>query len=363
MNAKPGHPIKGPAVWTSDDLTRNEDWIWKLSADELAEIDCAVRHARSLGKPVLWIDREEFPLPSFSQRLRRMSDEMENGRGFVLLRGLPSSYSREEMEFAYWGIGTHLGVALTQGGRGELLGLVQDEGDTSVTKTTIRSYKTSLRIRFHADRADWVSLLCVRKAKSGGASLVVSAATVHNAILARRPDLIDAFYDDIYHSRQGDQAPGEPPAHPKPIFGFRDGYFTGQFSPGYVYSAQEFPEVPRLTPQQTEAVEVFVTLAHELAFSMNFEPGDMQFLNNHLTYHSRTAFEDHPEPERKRLLLRLWLAPSNSRPLPKSYERLWGSTEQGVVRGGVPSKHGWRDIYGMRAHEEGRLKPPAVASS
>jgi hypothetical protein len=361
MHAKPGHSIQGPAAWTGDELSRDHDWIWKLSAAELTEIDDAVRHAKALGKPVLRIDKEDFPLPSFAQRLRLMSDEMESGRGFVLLRGLPHTYTREDMEFAYWGIGTHLGTAVTQGGRGELLGLVQDEGGASASMTKIRHSKTTLRIRVHADRADWVGLLCVRKAKSGGASLVVSAAAIHNAILERRPDLIDVFYNDVYHSRQGDQAPGESPAYPKPMFGFRDGYFAGQFSPLYVRTAQEFPEVPRLTPQQKEALEVFEALAHELALSMDFEPGDMQFLNNHLTYHSRTAFEDHSEPERKRLLLRLWLAPPNSRPLPQGYELLWGSIEPGVVRGGVPSKYGWRDIHAMRAHED-RQKSAAVGS-
>lgn len=352
MHAQPHRPVEGSAVWTGDDLVRNQDWIWKLSDAELAEIDDAVVHARGLGKPVLRIDMEDFPLPSFAHRLQRMSDEMENGRGFVLLRGFPPSYTREDMEFAYWGIGRHLGTAVTQGGRGELLGLVQDEGGASASRTKIRHSKTTLRIRVHADRADWVGLLCVRNAKSGGESLVVSAAAIHNAILERRPDLIDVFYNDVYHSRQGDQAAGEAPAYPKPMFGFRDGYFAGQFSPLYVRTAQEFPEVPRLTPRQTEALEVFETLAHELALSMAFEPGDMQFLNNHLTYHSRTAFEDHPEPERKRLLLRLWLAPPNSRPLPRGYELLWGSIEPGVVRGGVPSRYGWRDIHAMRAHED-----------
>lgn len=352
MNAKPGQPIPRPAAWTGDDLTRDTDWIWKLSSAELAEIDNAVEHAKSLNKPVLRITREDFPLPVFTRRLKAMSEELENGRGIVLLRGLPVAYSRRDMEIAYWGIGTHLGVAVTQGGRGELLGLVQDEGGASVPMTKIRHSKTTLRIKVHADRADWVGLLCVRTAKSGGSSLITSAAAIHNTILERRPDLIEVFYQDVYHSRQGDEAPGEAKAYPKPMFGFRDGYFAGQFSPLYVRTAQLHPEIPRLTPRQLEAIDYFEEIAQELALSMHFEPGDMQFLNNHLTYHSCTAFEDHPEPERKRLLLRLWIAPPNSRPLPRGYELLWGSIEPGVIRGGVPSKHGWRDVISMRAHED-----------
>src|SRR5262249_7312436 len=148
-----------------------------------------------------------------------------------------------------------------------------------------------------------VGLLCVRKAKSGGRSRVVSATAIHNEVLRRRPDLLDVFYADWHHSMQGEEQPGESRTYPKPIWGIADGHFSGIFSATYIRSAQEFPEVPRLTPAQKEALELFYALSDELALDMTFEPGDIQLLNNHLTYHSRTGFEDYAEPERKRLLL------------------------------------------------------------
>ncbi|HET9404149.1 MAG TPA: TauD/TfdA family dioxygenase, partial [Burkholderiales bacterium] len=180
---------------------------------------------------------------------------------------------------------------------------------------------------------------------------IVSAAAIHNEALERRPDLIDVFYADWHNSRQGDEQPGEARAYPKPIFGFRDGHFTGLFSPAYIRSAQEFPEVPRLTRAQQEALDLFGELSDQLALDMAFEPGDIQLLNNHLIYHARTRYDDHPEQDRKRLLLRLWLAVPGSRPLPRGYELLFGNIEAGAVRGGVPAREGWRDVTQLRARK------------
>jgi hypothetical protein len=280
--------------------------------------------------------------------LSEIAQELETGRGMILLRGLPTAYSPDELRLAYWGIGTHLGTAVSQGGRGELLANVEDEGQ-KVEFTKRRGSKTSDALAFHSDRCDVVGLLCVRKSRSGGASRVVSAAAIHNEVLRRRPDLIDVFYGDWYHSRQGDEQAGESRAYPKPIFGVRDGHFTGLFSPTYIRSAQEFPEVPRFTRDQREALDLYYVLSEELALSMTFEPGDIQLLNNHLTYHARTAFEDYEEPAHKRLLLRLWLAVPGSRPLPAGFEHVFGKTDAGAVRGGVTSREGWRDVTQLRA--------------
>jgi hypothetical protein len=287
-------------------------------------------------------------LPGFSCELAKIALELETGRGIVLLRGLPLEYSPDDLRMVYWGIGAHLGTAVSQGGRGELLGIVEDEGK-EVEATRRRGSKNTLELPFHGDRCDVVGLLCVRRAQSGGVSRIASAAAIHNEVLRRRPDLIDAFYANWYHSRQGDEAPGEERAYPKPIFGFREGHFTGLFSPAYIRSAQTFPEVPRLTAQQLEALELFKTLSEELALDMEFEPGDIQLLNNHLTYHARTRYDDHEEKEKKRLLLRLWLAVPGSRPLPKGYEVVFGDIEAGALRGGVPSREGWRYVTELRA--------------
>ena len=350
MDIAKGKEIVAPFAWKGPELRGNTDWIRPFRTAELTEIDAALAGVKRRRLDWLDITREDFPLPRFASALAGIAQELETGRGMILLRGLPLAYSPDDLRTVYWGIGAHLGTAVSQGGRGEVLANVEDEGQ-KVEFTKRRGSKTSDALSFHSDRCDIVGLLCVRKAKAGGLSRVVSAAAIHNEVLRRRPDLIDTFYADWYHSRQGDEQRGESRAYPKPIFGFRDGHFTGLFSPTYIRSAQEFPEVPRLTPRQQEALDLYSVLSEELALSMTFEPGDIQLLNNHLTYHARTGFEDYEEPARKRLLLRLWLAVPGSRPLPASFEHVFGRIEAGAVRGGVTSREGWRDVTQLRARK------------
>ena len=350
--------IVAPFAWKGADLQDQTDWIRPFRPDELKEIDAALQGVKRRGLDWVDVTREDFPLPAFSSELAQIAQELETGRGMILLRGLPLEYSPDDLRIVYWGIGAHLGTAVSQGGRGELLGIVEDEGK-AVENTKRRGSKTSGSLPFHSDRCDIVGLLCVRKAKSGGMSRIASAAAIHNEVLRRRPDLIDAYYADWHNSRQGDEQPGESRAYPKPIFGFRDGHFTGLFSPAYIQFAQEYPEVPRLTQAQEDALDLFGGLSDELALNMSFEPGDIQLLNNHLIYHARSRYDDFPEKDRKRLLLRLWLAVPGSRPLPGGYELLFGSIDAGAVRGGVPAREGWRDVTQLRARRATRGGKPA----
>ena len=155
------------------------------------------------------------------------------------------------------------------------------------------------------------------------------------------------------HSWQGEEPPGSGRTYLRPVFGFRDGYFTGMFSPAYTQFAQDFPEVPRHTPQQLDALELYGQLANELALDMQFEPGDIQLLNNHVIYHGRTSYIDYPEEDKKRLLLRLWLSTA-ARPLPQGYEEVFGNIDLGQVRGGVPCREGWwRDVTQFRRNRTG----------
>jgi hypothetical protein len=165
---------------------------------------------------------------------------------------------------------------------------------------------------------------------------------------------METFYSDWVHSWQGEEPAGSARTYLRPVFGFRDGHFTGMFSPAYTKFAQEFPEVPRHTTAQLEALALYGELTKELALDMQFEPGDIQLLNNHLMYHGRTQYEDYPEEERKRLLLRLWLSVPTSRPLPKGYEVVFGDIEAGAVRGGVLCREGWwRDVSQFRVKRTG----------
>jgi len=337
-----------PAAWLGDDLAAATDWIRPVSAAAIAECDAALAGLRR--RRLTWPDfgREDFPLPTFARELLGVLDELENGRGVVLLRGLPvDRYAGEELKNLTWGLGSHLGHIRYQNARGELIGEVRDEiaryGEvregSAVDAVLGRSSRSKARssgpLRFHTDRCDVVSLLCVRPARAGGLSKVVSAVSVAEAVRARRPDLHALLFADYWRSRQGEEDGGERQVYALPVFAEHAGKFTTQYSRTFVEAAQKLPDVPRMSAAQDEALDLHAALCEELSFTMEFRPGDLQLLNNHVVYHARTAYEDAPGPDHDRLLLRLWLAPRNSRALPPGFEVLWGTTGAGAPRGGI----------------------------
>jgi hypothetical protein len=353
MQAEKFKPIQAPCAWPGAEMQNEDKWLRPFQPGELAEIDAALNAVKASKIDLFDMRKEDFPLPTFSRELAKISQQLESGTGMIMLRGLPLSYSPEDLRAVYWGIGTHMGTAVSQNKTGELLGVVKDF-QQEYTKTTRRGSKTADMLQFHSDRCDVVGLLCVRKAKAGGASRIVSAAAMHNEILRRRPDLMNLFYSNWEHSWQGEEPPGSGRTQVRPIFSFRDGQFSGLFSPAYVWFAQDFPEVARHTPQQIEALQLFDQLADELALDMHFQPGDIQFLNNHVIYHGRTSFVDYPEPDKRRVLLRLWLYVPTARPLVQEYKEVYGGIERGEPRGGVPCRDGWwRTVHEFQKKRSG----------
>ncbi len=181
-----------------------------------------------------------------------------------------------------------------------------------------------------------IALLCVRNASAGGVSKIASTVTIYNEMLRRRPDLLALLFQDYWRARPADaEAPNVRRLYPLPVFGLRDGKFTSQYSRTYVELAQQNPDVPRLTAAQDEALDLLAAIADEVCLHAAFEEGDIQLLNNHVTYHGRTAYDDDAAQRQERLLFRLWLAPADSRPLPQGFEVLWGDIAPGAVRGGI----------------------------
>ena len=340
-------PITGPEAWLGRDMAVSSDWIRPFAPREIAEIDSALRTVQGRGLAWPKFGRDDFPLPTFSRELATVLDELENGRGFVLLRGFPvERYTEDELKNIYWGVGAHLGHHRYQNALGELIGEVRDENrrygevrEPSMDPTLGRSSRNKARsagpLRFHTDRCDVVSLLTVRKAKQGGLSKIVSAVSVSNEILKRRPDLHALLCQDYWRSRQGEESGGEKKVFPMPLFCLHDGKFTTQYSRTFVEAAQKLADVPRMTAAQDEALDLHAQVCEELCFTMDMQPGDWQLLNNHVIYHGRTHYEDGDGADQDRLLFRLWLATPNSRALPPSYLPIWGTTAPGVPRGGI----------------------------
>jgi Taurine catabolism dioxygenase TauD, TfdA family len=221
---------------------------------------------------------------------------------------------------------------MSQNKMGHILGHVKDlGGDYNDPRT--RGYMTHAEMRFHTDACDYVGLLCLQTSKSGGASRIASSVTVYNRMLARRPDLVQVLTEDFYRSRSGEVSPGELPYFKQPIFSFTEGYFSATGVGAVIDKAQDLPDVPKFTPAQKEAVEVYRQTVDECALDIDFQRGDIQFLNNFVMLHTRREYEDWPEPARKRHLLRLWLHDPNGRPIPR--EQREGRAGRGVNIEGV----------------------------
>ena len=334
-------PIAGPSAWIGTEMrNRESEWTYRLSPSHVAEIEAALQAVRARVLDIADIRRDDFPLPTLGPALEQLRDEVLNGRGFVLLRGMPvEDRPIVESATAYWGVGAHFGSARSQNAKGHLLGHVYDLGGSSATDPTLRSYATAERQNYHIDRCDVVALLCLRRAKAGGLSAIVSSMTLHNVMAERRPDLLERLYQAFPVDRRGEVPEGKAPFYEAPVFNEYAGTLSVLYSRLHIGSAQRFPEARRLTAEDYAALDMLADLAGdpELRLDMTFMPGDIQFLHNHTILHARTGYEDWPEVERKRHLLRLWLAPQGARKLPPVFAECYGDLTIGD-RGGIICK-------------------------
>jgi len=186
-------PITGPAAWQGADFDGDSRWIHHLEPEEISGLDAglAALQARGLAYPAF--GRDDFPIGPLGARLPALARELEDGRGFMLLRGLPvERYGDTQIYALYYAIGLHLGTPVRQNPRGDLLGEVMNVGDPSNKQT--RVYETNLYLPYHSDPSDVVGLLCLRRAVEGGLSSLVSVATLYNQILAKYPHSMGLYY-------------------------------------------------------------------------------------------------------------------------------------------------------------------------
>jgi hypothetical protein len=332
--------ITGPAAWIGPEIQNDPSWIYRLDETAVEEIDHALAHAQRAGASIPF-SKDLFPLPRLAAALDRVLDELENGRGFVLVRGIPRTrYTDAECELLYWGLGVHFGMPVSQNARGHLLGHVRDEGRIHADPKA-RGYQTSQRMDFHTDMlpVDVLGLFCLRTAKSGGASKLTSALTLHNVLRAERPDLLDALYGMFHIDWRGEEPAGEKPWFTLPMFSERDGKVTTRInSLPYYDSAARHGAQYGPTAVQREALEMVQEIANRpnLMLTMDFQEGDIQLINNHIMLHAREAFEDYPEPGRERHLLRMWIAVADERRRPLADALT--DRYRWVRRGGIPAK-------------------------
>lgn len=307
-------------AWHGRDMATRTDWICMLDAEDVAQIDAAVEHAMSAGVDLVDMRAQDFPLPRLAARLADIRQALLHGRGFALIRGWPSAHrSLRQSATAFRGIGAHLGQAVSQNGKGHVLGHVANLGMDYADPQT-RGYQTTAELRYHVDGGDLVGLLCVRPSRSGGLSKIASSTTVWNEMVRRHPALARALMQPFAFSRWGEVGAGQQRWFDLPLFQPCAGRMIAVVVQSAIAKAQAFEEAPRLSADQADALQMVDAIADEpgVRLDMDFRPGDMQFLCNHSILHSRTAYEDWPEPERRRHLLRLWLACKGGPELPEN---------------------------------------------
>jgi len=328
------HRWTGPMVWDGKILEQKDNWITLLTENDLTEIHTAVEASKSSNKPIGNLTQQDFDFNTFGQRLLTIRDEVLNGKGFAIIRGLPNScWSDEDLIRAYWGIGTWLGDPVSQNAKAHLLGHIIDQrselsGDT-------RIYQTNQAQPFHSDSCDIVGLLCLRAARQGGASSIASSSAIHNHLLDIEPKLLETLYGTFECDRYGEIPAGKLPYYTINLFNDIDGKIVCCGMDPDIRSAQRHSEVQPLSKDQIRALAAFQEAAKALSLNMTLGRGDIQFVNNHTVTHAREQFEDYEELDKRRYLVRLWLSSPLGRTLPEFMRERWGNIKVGCVRGGI----------------------------
>jgi len=314
------------SAWKGSDFAGPQDVAIRLEEHHLDALRSVVARARKAGVGLQELAREHTAMPEIEADLREIRHELMEGRGLVILQGWPiDEMSVDELGIAYWALGTYFGRGVSQSPMGDRLGYVTD---VSKPGTRERGYRSAQELSLHTDSDDIVGLLCIRQSKAGGLSRVASSVAIYNEIAATRSDLIPVLARGFHYHWFGEQPPGEGivTSYKVPVFGFAEDKLSCCYLREFIRMAAEATgEV--LTDREEEALALFEQTAdrEDVVFTYRLEPGWASFINNYTTLHSRTGFEDWPEPERKRLLLRLWLKAEPSRPVYENLRRYYGA--------------------------------------
>lgn len=303
--------VSDNAIWTGADLSDGKGWLFILSQTEIADLKAMADRLRPQLKngpdSLILMDKSYFDLGAFGAKLDAVYGALKSGLGIALVRGLPI----DELEplsaaIIYWGIGAHLGSATPNNPEGDMFGHITDLGKTQSDPNS-RGYQTRELMDYHCDQCDIVGLLCIRTARSGGVSMVASSVAMYNTLLETHPDYAAALTEPFTWTKHGEFAEGDLPYYESPVFNFHDGRISTSFGPKHIEKGHALDGVPDLSDLQRRALRTAEEIAHAQRYEMALEPGDMQFANNYVTLHTRSAYEDHEDPAKKRLLWRLWL--------------------------------------------------------
>ena len=301
-------PFNHRSAWKATDFASNDDFAVDLTARQIDALESDTARLKQAGAAHEEVTVESFPLAAIREDVAAWRDEILRGHGLLMLRGFPvERMDADDLRLMFLGLGVHIGRPTSQSAMGDLVGDVINIGDDDRNE---RAYRSRRELKLHTDRCDHIGMLCIRPALAGGVSGYASALAIHNEMLARRPDLLAYLYRGYFHHRFGEQAPGEPLVTRQriPIFSITDGVPSVILIRGYIDLAAEEGHVT-MSDAETEALDMFEEIGNrpEFRLDMTLQPGEATFTNNCCVLHTRTAFEDAPDPASKRLLLRLWL--------------------------------------------------------
>ncbi|MGF7169457.1 hypothetical protein FHS91_001116 [Sphingobium xanthum] len=311
-------PVTTAAAWRGDRLTEKGGWIYELSAEQVNELERLGARFVAEDPDLRTVQAGDFPLDTVRDAVEQWRNEVDFGRGFILVRGLRTYLYSDALSAAiYYILGLYMGDPIRQNEMGDLIDHVYATSDKTMDDPTAKSSKVRDQLVYHSDSSDIVALMCLRPARSGGASCLVSGAEIYNEILRRRPDLAPLLLQPFHWDwrRQDREAPAD--TYVSPVISMVDGVFSMYAGSLYIVTAQNYPGVPKLTEDQLEVLRLFDEITYEpgMAIEMDFRPGDIQWLSNYAALHARTRFDDWPEPQRRRHLLRLWLSSKTDRPV------------------------------------------------
>lgn len=315
-------PVATPSAWRGDELRGSTRYIYVLTQGQVDELEAVGSRFVAENPDVREVSAADYPLPQCAPALAAWADELDHGLGFALVRGLRTDDYRDGLSGAiFFLLGLHFGAPMRQNRNGDVLTHVIATSDKAPYDPTVLSSRTTGGLTFHSDSSDVVGLLCLRAAAEGGASLLASGATIYNEVLRRRPELAPLLFEPFHFDwlQQDHNAPAA--TYRSPMCSYVDGVFSMYGGSKIVFTAQRHDGVPRLTTAQEAALALVNEIAAEpgVALEMDFQPGDIQWLLNYSALHSRTEYRDHPEPERRRHLLRLWLKRDVGRPIAQPF--------------------------------------------
>ena len=307
--------VDHPSAWRACEREQ-ESFVIRLQQRHIDAFENALWACRQKTDNAEGISAGDFSLDAIESDVASWRDEVMHGSGMIILSGFPTDrYSKDELGMIHFGLGTYFGEAMSQSVMGDRLGHVVNVGGKDPKE---RAYRNSTELDMHTDACDVVAMMCLQKAKSGGYSGYVSAVSIYNEILRRRPDLLPILFEGFHYHRFGEEGPGEAPVTEEkvPVFSFTDGLLSVNYLRSYIEMAAEYLQEP-LTSQQVEALDLVDEIALDDDFALKFitQPGEAVFFNNLTVLHNRTAFEDSEIESEKRHLLRLWLVAHNPRPV------------------------------------------------